>query len=83
MVDRIDQHRNAKGVRQQDEFLAHQAIALVPGVGQKTNAFDPLLFGQFDLADKRMQVAHQALHDLSVTRVGRIVEAVHCLLGDQ
>ncbi|MNP37614.1 hypothetical protein D3C76_1310720 [compost metagenome] len=83
MIDRVDQHRYAKGVRQQDEFLAHLAVALVAGLGQETYPFKPLLLGQFNLADKRMQVPHQALHDLFVARIGCISEAVHGLLADQ
>jgi hypothetical protein len=54
MVDRIDQHRNAEGVRQQDEFLAHQTIALVAGVSQEADAFKPFLLRQLDIADKRV-----------------------------
>ncbi|MNP17857.1 hypothetical protein D3C76_1103010 [compost metagenome] len=83
MVDRVDQHRHAQGVREQDELLAYQAIARVAGVGQEADAFEPLLFGQLNLTDESVQVPDQALHDLFVARIRRVGEAVHRLLGDE
>ena len=55
MVDQVDHHRNAEGVREQNELLPLVA-AHAAGFGQDLDRLKPFRFGQLDLLDKGMQV---------------------------
>ncbi|MNF85449.1 hypothetical protein D3C84_678420 [compost metagenome] len=74
VVDGVHQHGQAEHIRQQDEFLAHDAIAHLSGVGEKADAVQPFVLGQLHLAGEGVQVAHQALQNLAQARVGGIAE---------
>ncbi|MNE82114.1 hypothetical protein D3C80_1788110 [compost metagenome] len=82
MIDGVDQHRQADHIGKQDEFLTHQPIALLPGLGEEADAFEPFGFGQLHLAGEGVQVADQALHHLAQARIGRIGEGGNGLGGD-
>jgi hypothetical protein len=63
VVDRIDQHRQAQGVRQQDELLA-LVVALLSRGRQEADRGQPLGLRQLDFANEAVQMAHQGAHHL-------------------
>lgn len=71
MAERIDQHRQAKHVGEQDELLAHQAIAGLPGLGEETYPGEPFLLAQLHLASEGVQVLDQLLQQAAQPRVRR------------
>ncbi|MCY1308422.1 hypothetical protein D9M70_584290 [compost metagenome] len=82
MVDRVDQHRQADHVGQQDELLAYQSVAFLPGLGEEADSLEPFGLGQLHLAGESVQVTHQALHQLAYAGIGRIGEGGDGLGGD-
>ena len=62
--DRLDQHRQAEDVRQQDELLP-VVVALVAGAGEEVDRLLPLGDGQLDVAGERVQVLHERGEDLA------------------
>ena len=74
VIDRIDQHRHAEHIGEQDELLA-LVVALLPGGGEELDRFEPFLLGQFDFAHEVVQMPDQALHDPAKARVGVIGKA--------
>ena len=58
------QHRDAQDVGEQDELLA-LVVRDVAGPGEEVYPLEPLLLSEFHLADERVQVSDEALHDLS------------------
>jgi len=63
------------------ELLA-LVVALLAGGCEEFDALHPFGLGQLHLACKRVQVLHQAGHDLLQTRIGRLREARHHRLRD-
>jgi len=80
MVDRVDQHRDAEHVGQQDELLAGIG-AFLPGAGQEIDGVVPLLEGQAGLAHVIVQRLHQFLEQEFRARIGGVVEALDDGLG--
>jgi hypothetical protein len=62
VVDRVDQHRHAEHVGQQDEFLP-PFVAHVAGVGEEHDRLEPFVLGRFDLLHRLVQLAGDHFHD--------------------
>ena len=77
---RVDEHRDADRIRQQNEFLPH-AVAFLPGRGEKLDAGHPFFRRQLHLADERVQVLDQAAEDRAQPRVWGRARAVDDRLG--
>jgi len=75
IVDRVDQHRNAQNVRQQDQLLAAFGTHLA-GTGEKVDGLPPLALLHLRFADDRMQMADDDLYDLLQSGALRVTHAV-------
>jgi hypothetical protein len=74
VVERHHHHRQPQHVGEQDELLA-LVVAHFAGGGQELDALEPLFLGQVDLARERVQVLHQALHQLLEAGILDVLQA--------
>jgi hypothetical protein len=73
-----NQHRDAQDVREQDKLLA-LVVCDVAGPREQVYPLEPLLLSEFHLADERVQVPDEALHDLPESlRLGVSEAREHC-----
>jgi hypothetical protein len=79
--DRVDEHRDTERVRPEDELLAF-VVGEVAGGREGADRAGPLLLGELNLGDERVQMGDECLHQLTPARIGRSVEAGQHLLGD-
>ena len=75
MVDRVDQHRDAERVRQEDELLT-PVVAHLAGGGEEPDRRHPFVHGRLDLANDRMEVRDDRGHDLLEARVAALRHAL-------
>ena len=71
VVDRVDQHRDAEDVAEQDELLPPVG-AHVAGGGEELDRFEPFGLGRFDFLHGGVEVAGENCHDLGKPLVGRL-----------
>jgi hypothetical protein len=81
VVDRVDQHRDAEDVGQQDELLTRR-IRLVSGTRQKIDRGHPLVERQVDVAHERVQVLDQSGQQRARARIGGVRKALDDRLGE-
>jgi hypothetical protein len=86
MVDRINEHADAKHIGRENEFLALIAAHLA-GAREPIDRRRPFRLGRLDLADEGVKMRDQRRHDLAQTRIGNIGPALlddigQILLGD-
>jgi hypothetical protein len=70
VVDRLDQHRHAEDVGEQNELLPY-VVALVPGRGEEGDRGVPFLLGQLDVLDEGVQVMDERPEHLPQAGVRR------------
>ena len=80
IVDRVDQHRNAQNVREQDQFLAAFGTHLA-GTRKEVDGLPPLALRDLRFPDDRMQMADDDLHDRPQSNALRIAHAVNDVAG--
>jgi hypothetical protein len=81
VVDQIHHHRDAEGVRQENEFLA-AVIAHPAGFGEESDRVEPFSLGQIHLFDETMEVTNERAHDLPQSLVWRVLDPPQDLGGD-
>ena len=81
MVDRVDEHRDAENVGEQNEFLPH-VRAFLAGARQEVDRPLPFGKGEIDVAHEAVEMAHQRQDDLLEPRVARAREALQHLLRE-
>ena len=75
MIDSIDQHCDPCNIREQDKLLA-LIVAHVTGPGQELDTLRPFFLGEFDLANKSMEVRDETGHHLLQPGIGRLRHGV-------
>jgi hypothetical protein len=68
VVEGVDERRDTKHVREEDELLA-DVRAHLSGLGEELEAGHPLLGREPDLLDERVHVPHERLEDKLLARV--------------
>ena len=81
MVDRVDHHRQAERVGEEDELLTCRGAGAARR-SEKLESRHPLRLRQARLDGERMEVTHKALHELAQPRICRRVESADHLLRD-
>ena len=81
IADQIDQHGDAHGVRQQNEFLAFVGTHLAGG-GEEFDGLQPFAFVETDVFDEGVNVLRQAQHDFAQARIGSALETAENFGGD-
>ncbi len=74
MVDRVDQHREAKCIGEKDKFLP-LVVAHMAGLGEETDGGLPLGHGEVHVAGEGVEVPDQRLEHLAEARIGGAGEA--------
>jgi hypothetical protein len=69
MVDRIDEHRYAKDVGEQDVLLT-PVVADLSGLGQEADCREPLFVSRLDFLHGLVQMLDENRHDLTKPRIG-------------
>ena len=76
------QHRQTERVGQQDELLA-LVVGDVADLGEEFDRLEPFIFGELDLARKRVKVLYQARHDGAQALVAAAIHRGQHRLGDR